>query len=128
MHSLYLYSLSSKCTDFHSLPSNCTLSAGQGWAECNEEIIDRLITYQNNSFQLMTVGVNVLPGDIWQPLSSKTGPLQRVSHNQIIKKRSVFLPYFIFFIYHPLLHRVIEGSCNRKGRENQIRSVKMPSI
>jgi len=69
-----------------------------------------------------------LPGDIWQPLSSKTGPLQSMSHNQIVKKRSVFLPYFIFFIYHPLLHRVIKCSCNKKGRENKMRSVKTPSM
>ncbi len=75
----------------------------------------------------VTLGVNVLPGDIWQPLSSKTGPLQRVGHHQIVKKRGVFLPYFIFFIYHPLLHRVIKCSCNKKGRENKMRSVKTTS-
>ena len=50
------------------------------------------------------------PCDVREPLCSKTGPLQGMSHDQVVQEWCVFLPYFVLFIDHPLLHCIIKAT------------------
>lgn len=43
-----------------------------------------------------------------KPLNSKTRPLKSMGHNQVIQKRCVLLPDFIFFIDDTLLHSIFK--------------------
>lgn len=51
------------------------------------------------------------PGDIGQPLGSEAGPLQGVSHDQVIEERGVLLPDLVLLIDHPFLHSIVKRSC-----------------
>lgn len=43
-----------------------------------------------------------------KPLNGKTRPLKSMGHNQVIQKRCILLPDFIFFIDDTLLHSIFK--------------------
>lgn len=43
-----------------------------------------------------------------KPLNRKTRPLKSMGHNQVIQKRCILLPDFIFFIDDTLLHSIFK--------------------
>ena len=50
-------------------------------------------------------------GDVGQPLGSQTGPLQGVSHDKVVQKRRVLLPYLVFLVDDPFWET--GNVCNR---------------
>ena len=42
--------------------------------------------------------------DVGQPLCGETGPLESMSHHQVVEERSVLLPYLVLLVYYSFFH------------------------
>lgn len=69
---------------------------------CELNFVTRSITGH-----ISTHVLGVLPVYIGQPLNCETRPFKGVCHNQVVEKRCILFPYFVFFVDNPLLHSII---------------------
>merc|ERR550532_3350761 len=50
-------------------------------------------------------------GHIGKPLCGETGPFQCMCHDKVVKERSIFLPYFVFFVDNSFFSSIIVTTC-----------------
>ena len=58
-----------------------------------------------------------------KPLCCQAWPFEGMRHYQVVQERSVFLPYFILFIYHSFFYRIIKSgtwNCNKRKEHLQV--------
>lgn len=52
--------------------------------------------------------VTCLPGHLRQPLDGEARPLQGVSHDKVVQKWRILLPYLVLFVDNPLLSCLVK--------------------